>query len=232
MATFRPIESGWTLAFAAAERSRSDAGKIREPKAEERLLIERAQEGDHDAFARLLSRHQRRVFSLIGNLIRQPAEVEDIAQQVFLKMYLALPQFDFRAAFSTWLYRIAVNECYDHLRRQRAQKSPAGKELQVEELADLERLGATVQASASPDPARQAELRQLVEQLFRRLPVDDRLLLTLKELEGFSIEEIARVMEMKENTVKVRLFRARRRLLERHRRLSARRPAPVNEEKQ
>lgn len=219
------------MALAAERRSQRTEGNVSGAKAEERLLIERAREGDHDAFAALLARHQRRVFSLIGNLIRQRDEVEDIAQQVFLKMYLALPQFDFRAAFSTWLYRIVVNECYDHLRRQRAQKSPAGRVFQVEELAELERLAAPGGVEGS-DPARQAELRQLVEHLFRRLPAEDRLVLTLKELEGFSIEEIAQVLDLKENTVKVRLFRARRRLLETHRRLFGRRAGRPVEEKQ
>ena len=189
---------------------------------ETRLLVERAQQGDHEAFAALIRLHQRRVFSLIANLTHQPAEVEDIAQEIFLKVYRSLGRFDFRAAFSTWLYRIVVNECYDHLRRQRAQKSPAGKEVQLGEPGDLEALAAP---GHSPDVARQTELRQLVEQLFRRLPARDRLLLALREVEGFSVEEIAAVMKSKENTVKVQLFRARKRLLDEHRRLLARRRA-------
>ena len=189
---------------------------------ETRLLVERAQKGDHEAFAELMRRHQRRVFSLIANLTHQPAEVEDIAQEIFLKVYRSLGRFDFRAAFSTWLYRIVVNECYDHLRRQRAQKSPAGKEVQLGEPGDLEELAAP---GHSPDVARQTELRQLVEQLFRRLPARDRLLLALREVEGFSVEEIAAVMKSKENTVKVQLFRARKRLLDEHLRLLARRRA-------
>ena len=189
---------------------------------ETRLLVERAQKGDHEAFAELMRRHQRRVFSLIANLTHQPAEVEDIAQEIFLKVYRSLGRFDFRAAFSTWLYRIVVNECYDHLRRQRAQKSPAGKEVQLGEPGDLEDLAAP---GHLPDVARQTELRQLVERLFRRLPARDRLLLALREVEGFSVEEIAAVMKSKENTVKVQLFRARKRLLDEHRRLLARRRA-------
>ena len=189
---------------------------------ETRLLVERAQKGDHEAFAELMRRHQRRVFSLIANLTHQPAEVEDIAQEIFLKVYRSLGRFDFRAAFSTWLYRIVVNECYDHLRRQRAQKSPAGKEVQLGEPGDLEDLAAP---GHLPDVARQTELRQLVEQLFRRLPARDRLLLALREVEGFSVGEIAAVMKSKENTVKVQLFRARKRLLDEHRRLLARRRA-------
>ena len=87
-----------------------DAKRQAEPaQAEERRLIERAREGDHQAFAALVERYQRRVFSLAGHLARRPEDVEDLAQQVFLKAYLALPRFDFRAGFGTWLYRIAIN---------------------------------------------------------------------------------------------------------------------------
>lgn len=191
-------------------------------QATERRLIERAQKGDHEAFRALVERHQRRVFSVIAHLLRRPADVEDIAQQVFLKAYLALPRFDFRAAFSTWLYRIAVNECYDQMRRQRAQKAAGDSEVALGDPAELERL-------AGPEPrgggiARGAEARELVAALLERLAPEDRLLVTLRELEGFSIEEISKMTQLKANTVKVRLFRARRRLAEIHRRFFARRP--------
>lgn len=186
---------------------------------DEHALIRRAQRGEAEAFELLLKRHQRRVLSLVGHLLRQPNEVEDIAQQIFLKVYLALPRFDFRSAFSTWLYRIAVNECYDHLRRRRAQKSAAAAEIAVEELAALDSLGASATRAGEPDVAAQTEIRQLVAKLFARLPAEDRLVLTLKELEGLSVEEIAGIMKLRENTVKVRLFRARRRMLEAYQRL-------------
>ncbi|MBI4467235.1 MAG: sigma-70 family RNA polymerase sigma factor [Acidobacteria bacterium] len=218
MTTIRPTPTRWAIEVAAAgQGDRAEA-----TTADERRWIEQAQRGDHEAFARLLQRHQRRVFSLIAHLVRSPAEVEDIAQEVFLKVYRSLGRFDFRAAFSTWLYRVVVNECYDHLRRQRAQKSSAASEVQVGELEELDRLAVGQVGPAPADAARRAELRQLVERLFRRLPADDRLLLALRELEGFSMEEIAGLLKVKENTVKVRLFRARKRLVEIHRRLSGR----------
>lgn len=217
MNAVRPNGMRWACEVPPEERARPIDAQLQEAKAQERRLIERAQQGDHDAFAALLQLHQRKVFSLIGHLVRPRAEVEDIAQQVFLKAYRALGRFNFRAAFSTWLHRIAVNECYDYLRRQRAKKSSAANEIQVGELAELDRLAAARPAPA--DSARRAELCQVVEKLFQRLPVDDRLLLTLRELEGYSMEEIAGFLRLKENTVKVRLFRARQRLLETHRRL-------------
>ncbi len=224
MEALRPTAVRWE-SEATAERQGPPAearARSREAQAEERDLIGRAQRGDQEAFAALLRLHRRRVFALIGHLVRQPADIEDLAQQVFLKVYRALGRFNFQASFSTWLHRIVVNECYDHLRRHRARKSSAGNEVAVEDLAELERLGAAGNSPRPLDAARRLELRQTVEQLFARLPADDRLLLALRELEGLSMEEIARVLGVKENTVKVRLFRARKRLVEIHRRLQLR----------
>ena len=224
MEALRPTAVRWE-SEATAERQGPPAEarvRSREAQAEERDVIVRAQRGDQEAFAALLRLHRRRVFALIGHLVRQPADIEDLAQQVFLKVYRALGRFNFQASFSTWLHRIVVNECYDHLRRQRSRKSSAGNEVAVEDLAELERLGAAGNSPRPLDAARRLELRQTVEQLFARLPADDRLLLALRELEGLSMEEIARVLRVKENTVKVRLFRARKRLVEIHRRLQLR----------
>lgn len=193
-----------------------DAGSAGAPDARtaERRLVERARAGDHEAFAELVRGQQRRVFGLIANLLGRPEEVEDLAQQVFLKIYLSLPRFDFRAAFSTWVYRIVVNECLDYLRRRRAKKAPGDRELQVEDWTELER----VASSPAPDIVRRLELRQTVRALLERLSPQDRTLLLLREAEGLSIEEVAAATGLKPNTVKVRLFRARQRLLEWRRR--------------
>ncbi len=185
---------------------------------EDRILVEQARAGDERAFEQLVRKHQRRILSLIGHTIRRSNDVEDLAQQVFMKVYLALPKFDFRAEFSTWVYRITVNECYDYIRRQRALKSAPGNEIQVGELADLDRMSVGA-AQKTASPAKQAELKQTVELLFSRLSPEDRLLLTLRELEGYSMGEMAGILNIKENTVKVRLFRARKRLVELHKRM-------------
>jgi RNA polymerase sigma-70 factor (ECF subfamily) len=210
------------LGWQTSAQHRGPEAARESPQATERRLIERAQKGDPEAFRALVERHQRRVFSVIAHVLRRPADVEDIAQQVFLKAYLALPRFDFRAAFSTWLYRIAVNECYDQMRRQRAQKAAGDSEVTLEDASQWERLEAEPGQRTS-GIARTAEARELVDALLRRLAPEDRVLVALRELEGFSIEEIAEMTRMKANTVKVRLFRARRRLVEIHRRFFARR---------
>src|SRR4051812_41159588 len=85
-------------------------------------LVRNCQKGDPEAFRLLVERFQGRVFSIAHSLVRQRADVEDIAQQVFTKVYFAIEHFDFRCALITWIYRITVNECYDHLRRTRSRK--------------------------------------------------------------------------------------------------------------
>src|SRR5439155_18740777 len=88
--------------------------------ADERQVVRRAQKGDKEAFEVLVQRHQHRVFAVARGILRRQEDVEDIAQQVFVKAYFSLKRFDQRAAFSTWLYKITVNECWDLLRKRKA----------------------------------------------------------------------------------------------------------------
>jgi RNA polymerase sigma-70 factor (ECF subfamily) len=177
---------------------------------DDRELVRRAQAEDHAAFEELIRRHQRRVFGAAGRILRRGEDVEDIAQQVFVKAYFSLKQFNGRAAFSTWLYKITVNECWDLLRKKKVRPLLYEADLNEEQ---ARRLGATEEARGGPDIAERLEARQRVEHLLEVLGARDRVILILKEVEGFSIEEIAAMMGMNANTVKVRLFRARRRIV-------------------
>ena len=85
----------------------------------ERELVRLCQDGTPDAFEELITRHQQRIFSVVRSILRRREDVEDVAQQVFIKAFVSIRSFDMRAAFSTWLYKIAVNECWDYLRRKR-----------------------------------------------------------------------------------------------------------------
>lgn len=179
--------------------------------AEETRLIQLSQQGDQGAFEDLVRRYQPKVFSIITNVLRHRRDVEDIAQQVFVKLYFALPHFHFRSALSTWLYKITVNECYDYLRKQRARPLVTAADLGEGDLRRLERLE-DERALASLGEAEHLELKDLVTRLLEQLSPEERILLTLKEIEGFSIEEIASITAINHNTVKVKLFRARGRL--------------------
>jgi RNA polymerase sigma-70 factor (ECF subfamily) len=176
----------------------------------DRELVRRAQANDKEAYEELIARHQQRVFAVAAGILRRHEDIEDIAQQVFVKAYFSLKRFDGRAAFSTWLYRITLNECWDLLRKKKVRpllyESDLSEE-QAQRVADSESDG------AGPDIRQRLENQQRVEHLLEGLEERDKLMLILKEVEGFSIEEIAEVLELNANTVKVRLFRARGRIV-------------------
>jgi len=150
------------------------------------------------------------VFAVAGGILRRREDVEDIAQQVFIKAYFSLKRFDQRAAFSTWLYKITVNECWDLLRKKKVRPLVYEADLSEEQ---ARRIITSEEEGAGPDISERLEARQRVERLLEGLDERDRLMLILKEVEGFSIEEIGEVLDLNANTVKVRLFRARRRVV-------------------
>ncbi|HET9995414.1 MAG TPA: sigma-70 family RNA polymerase sigma factor [Candidatus Acidoferrum sp.] len=179
--------------------------------ADDRELVRRAQREDQEAFEELVRRHQHRVFAVAGGILRKREDVEDIAQQVFVKAYFSLKRFDQRAAFSTWLYKITVNECWDLLRKKKVRPLVYESDLSKEQARQIE--GSERKDADVPDVSDRLEAREQVELLLEGLDERDRLMLMLKEVEGFSIEEVAEVVGLNANTVKVRLFRGRRRIV-------------------
>ena len=178
---------------------------------DDRELVQRAQAGGKEAFEELVRRHQHRVFAVAGGILRRREDVEDIAQQVFVKAYFSLKRFDQRAAFSTWLYKITVNECWDLLRKKKVRPLLYESDLSEEQ---AQQFGAVEKRDAGlSDISDTLEARQQVELLLEGLDERDRMMLILKEVEGFAIEEIAEILDLNANTVKVRLFRARRRIV-------------------
>ena len=179
--------------------------------ADDRELVRRAQAEDQGAFEELVRRHQHRVVAVAGGILRQREDVEDIAQQVFVKAYFSLKRFDQRAAFSTWLYKITVNECWDLLRKRKVRPLVYESDLSEDQARQF---GAPEERSTpTPDISDTLEARQKVERLLDCLDERDKMMLILKEVEGFAVEEIAEILDLNANTVKVRLFRARRRIV-------------------
>src|SRR3972149_208787 len=123
----------------------------------ETQVVRRCQSGDRDAFRWLVERYQGRVFSIAHTLVRSRADVEDIAQQVFTKVFFRIRDFDFRAALITWIYKITINECYNLLRKHRSQRLLCVSDMTEAEAHHLENARA-----ADPSPQRKAELAQLV----------------------------------------------------------------------
>jgi len=178
---------------------------------DDRELVRLAQTGDKEAFEELVRRHQHRVFAVAGGILRRREDVEDIAQQVFVKAYFSIKRFDQRAAFSTWLYKITVNECWDLLRKKKVR--PLLYESDLSEEQNQQFSAAEKFESGAQDVSDKLEAQQRVEILLQGLDERDRMMLILKEVEGFAIEEIAEILDLNANTVKVRLFRARRRIV-------------------
>jgi len=179
---------------------------------DERQLVRRAQKGDKEAFEVLVERHQHRVFAVARGILKRQEDVEDIAQQVFVKAYFSLKRFDQRAAFSTWLYKITVNECWDLLRKRKAR--PLVYEADFSEEQSRQFSASEQLADGGPDTSERLAMRQRLANMLAQLDDRDRAMLILKEVEGFSVEEIADSLGLNANTVKVRLFRARRRVVE------------------
>ncbi|HWW51576.1 MAG TPA: sigma-70 family RNA polymerase sigma factor [Verrucomicrobiae bacterium] len=175
-----------------------------------------AQSGTEAAFEELVRRHQQRVFALVSGILRRQEDVEDVAQQVFLKVFLSLRKFDQRAAFSTWLYRITINECWDYLRKKKVRPLVYESDLSEEQVSCLDGIASSGRPPEAPND--RAEAKQLLERLLEKLSEPDRQLLVLKEMQGFSVQELAEILNLNVNTVKVRLFRARGRVMDAYRR--------------
>ncbi|HTS72053.1 MAG TPA: sigma-70 family RNA polymerase sigma factor [Terriglobia bacterium] len=181
--------------------------------AEEIQCIKRAQQGESEAFGPLVQKHQQRVFSLVYHLVRRRDEVEDLAQEIFIKAFRAIRSYNFQSSFATWLSRIATNHCYDYLRHERASRVSFYWQMGENSQQELE-TNAESKPEGGLDHEEQIVLKDLVSKLLDRAPEDDRNILVLKELQDYSVEEIAEVLHLKPTTVKVRLHRARKRMLE------------------
>ncbi|HLJ13349.1 MAG TPA: RNA polymerase sigma factor [Bryobacteraceae bacterium] len=170
------------------------------------------------AFREIVERYQAKVFSIIYGILRNHNDAEDIAQQVFAKIYFSIKNFDFRSSLLTWIYKITVNECYDYLRKKRVRKLVYESDFSEEDSLRMENSEPAMDQRAPIDEA--LAQRDLVTKLLERISPEDRSLILLKEVEGHSVEELSAMTGMNENTIKVKLFRARQKLVKAAQRLS------------
>jgi len=173
-------------------------------------LIKRAQAGDSAAFNDIVLAYRKRILGTITRLIARPEDVEDVAQEVFLRLYFSLDQLRTPEVFEPWLYRLTVNAAYDYLRKQRRRQ-----EYRMSDLSEQQMLMADALAGGrvERDERDQKKIRESVDALLGVVSEADRILLMLKELEGLSLKELEKIYDIKENALKVRLFRARQRVL-------------------
>jgi RNA polymerase sigma-70 factor (ECF subfamily) len=176
----------------------------------DQVLVSRVQAGDQGAFNLLVLKYQRKVLRLVSRLIRDPAEVEDVVQEAFIKAYRALPQFRGDSAFYTWLYRIAVNTAKNHLVSLGKQPIPMTDLTSDEEDTESFDSGAVVVDNQTPESLLLSrQIAETVNRSIEALPPDLRAAITLREIEGLSYEEIAEAMNCPIGTVRSRIFRAR-----------------------
>lgn len=170
-------------------------------------LIARVQKGDTRAFDMLVLKYQHKIFGLISRYVHDADEVQDVAQEAFIKAYKALPKFRGDSQFYTWLYRIAVNTAKNHLVSR--SRRPPGSDVDVDD-AEYYDGGAALRDIETPESALfGAELKAVVEKAIADLPDDLRTAVTLREFDGLSYEDIAEIMDCPVGTVRSRIFRAR-----------------------
>ncbi|MBL8436247.1 RNA polymerase sigma factor RpoE [Zoogloea sp.] len=171
-------------------------------------LVERVQRGDKQAFGLLVAKYQRKLARLLSRLIRDPAEVEDVAQETFIKAYRALPSFRGDSAFYTWLYRIGINTAKNFLVSQ-GRRAPTTTDFDSEEAETFED-GDQLRDINTPERLMMTrQIGDTVNAAMEALPEELKTAIVLREIEGLSYEEIATIMDCPIGTVRSRIFRAR-----------------------
>ena len=206
-----------TLALPAIGNKAAVRTRVDYQNTQEGALVRRAQSGDETAFQELVEKYQSKVFSIIHGIVRQRNDVEDIAQQVFAKVFFSIRNFDFRSSLITWIYKITVNECFDYLRKKKVRKLVYESDMSEDEVRRVENIEPSTGRNARADTT--LARRDYVVKLMGRVSDEEKKLLLLKEVEGYSVEELSGMLDMNENTIKVKLFRARQKLVKAAQRL-------------
>lgn len=181
--------------------------------------IKKAQSGDERAFNQIVLAYRKRILGTIYRLIGRSDDVEDVSQDVFVRLYYSLDQLREVEVFEPWLYRLTTNAAYDYLRKRRR-----SMDIRMADMSEEQVIAADAAESGrrNTDEREQIEVRELLDTLLGEVSEEDRILLTLKEVQGLSVRELAEVYDVNENALKVRLFRARQRVLRAHEKLKKR----------
>jgi RNA polymerase sigma-70 factor (ECF subfamily) len=173
-------------------------------------LIRRAQKGDSAAFNEIVLAYRKKIMGQIARLIARQEDVEDVAQEVFVRLYFSLDQLRNEEVFEPWLYRLTSNAAYDYLRKQRRRQEFRMSDLSEQQVIMAD---ATAGGKVAQEQQYQKKIRESVDSLLGAVSEADRILLVLKEVEGLSLKELEKIYNVSESALKVRLFRARQRVL-------------------
>lgn len=178
---------------------------------QEKLLIEKAKNGDRNAFEQLILQNEKIVYNIAYRMISNKEDVKDISQEVFIKVYKNIGRFDEKSAFSTWIYRIAVNTCIDEMRKQKNKQTVSmDEELEKEDSIVKKQFAASIE-TPEDDFIKKERKKELLTAM-NELSEAHKTVLTLRDLQGFSYAEIAEITQTTIGTVKSRLARAREQL--------------------
>ena len=177
----------------------------------ERLLISKAKAGDVEAFEQLIEAYQKKVYNLVLRMTGNQDDAADLAQEAFISVFRSISGFKEQSSFSTWVYRITTNVCLDEIRKRKNRKVISiDEEIHMDD-GDIKRQ--VISEEPLPDElAEREELRSIVNAAINSLPEDQRIVLTLRDLNGLSYDEIAKILDCPGGTVKSRINRARQAL--------------------
>ncbi len=174
----------------------------------DQLLVERAQAGDKHAFELLVAKYQRKLGRLLSRFVRDGAEVDDVAQEAFIKAYRALPSFRGDSAFYTWLYRIGINTAKNYLVAQ-GRRAPTSTEFDAQDAESFEDASQLRDINTPESLLQSKQIGETINAAMDGLPDELRNAIVLREIDGLSYEEIAEAMRCPIGTVRSRIFRAR-----------------------
>jgi RNA polymerase sigma-70 factor, ECF subfamily len=178
---------------------------------EDRQLVAGCRNGDELAFEQLVQKYRQTILNLAYHYIGARNDVEDVAQKIFTKVYFSLPKFDDRRPFFPWLYRIAINQCYDELRRIRRRRIHTFSELNIEETNHIEKLISQNEVPLDAEE-NQLELQSILKKVLDQLPDQQKLSVVLRDIEGVPYVKMAEILKCTEQAARLKVFRARTRL--------------------
>ncbi len=180
---------------------------------DDRDLVARCQNGDELAFEELVRKYQQTIINLVYHNLGYRADVEDVAQEIFAKVYFSLQKFDSSRPIFPWIYRIAINQCYDELRRAKRRRVHSFTELSLQETDVIDRLmnQHEPRAESSED---QQEMSSLLNKMLASLPDQQRTAVVLRDLENVPYDKVAEILDCTEQAARLKVFRARTRLRE------------------
>lgn len=166
---------------------------------EDTEIIRRCQKGDEEAFKNLVERYQSKAIWIAYQMVNNYEEARDISQEAFIRVYRSINKFNLMSNFYTWLYRIVVNLCIDHLRKNKNRTRPIS----------TENIGEICDEKTNEDSLEKMELLQKIYKVLNQIPPKYKAILILRDIESYDCKEVANILNCNHNTIRWRLFRGR-----------------------